>query len=286
MADSSSWGSNYRLVAAERWKTKSAAMGRAVTDAFVEYAAPQPGMKVLDLASGTGEPAISLAQRVAPDGHVTAFDLSADLLEIAAERARQRNLANFTSRQGDAHDLPFADNSFDLATCRFGAMFFADIDRALTSLRRVLKPNARACFALWGPANQPYWATTMAIAAKYAGGPMLAPGGPDLFRFAAPGSFSDQFRRAGYRNIAEDTRTLPWTWHGTAEEVWEYCQAVSAPFRPMLERVPAEQRPALNAEVLAAINQYFDGSSIHCTAQVVFASAAKPATETEAAADR
>ncbi len=280
MADASSWGSTYRLVASERWKAKSAAMGGAVTDAFVEYAAPQPGMKVLDLASGTGEPAISLAQRVAPNGHVTAFDQSADLLEIAAERARQRNLANFTTVLGDAHDLSFAEDSFDLATCRFGAMFFADINRALTSLRHVLMPGARACFALWGPAEQPYWATTMAIAAKYAGGPMLAPGGPNLFRFAAPGSFSDHLSKAGYHYIAEDIRTLPWTWRGTAEEVWEYCQAVSAPFRPMLERVPAEHRPALDAEVLAAIHQYSDGRSIHFTAQVVFASAAKPKTGT------
>jgi len=53
------WGSSYRLIASEQWKAKSAIMGRDVTEALVEYARPKPGMKVLDLASGTGEPAIS-----------------------------------------------------------------------------------------------------------------------------------------------------------------------------------------------------------------------------------
>ena len=74
------WGNSYRLIASEKWEAKSAAMGRDVTEALVEYAQPKPGMKVLDLASGTGEPAISLASRVRPAGHVTALDLSSELL--------------------------------------------------------------------------------------------------------------------------------------------------------------------------------------------------------------
>ncbi len=58
------WGNQYRLVASERWKAKSAAMGQPVTDALVQYAQPRPGMHVIDLASGTGEPAITLTSRV------------------------------------------------------------------------------------------------------------------------------------------------------------------------------------------------------------------------------
>ena len=80
-------------MAAEKWKAKSAAIGSAVTEALVEYSRPLPDMRVLDLASGTGEPGISLAQRVGPRGSVTAVDQSAELLEIAAERARNKNLS-------------------------------------------------------------------------------------------------------------------------------------------------------------------------------------------------
>ena len=190
------WGSSFRLVAAEKWKAKSAALGNAVTEALVEYSRPLPDMRVLDLASGTGEPGISLAQRV-PQGSVMAVDQSSELLDIAAKRARDKNLLNFTTQQADACHLPFADQSFDLATCRFGVMFFSDAERALAELRRVLKPGARACFAAWGPIEQPYWQTTMKIVHRHAGGAMLEPGGSDPFRFSAAGSLSEVLTELG-----------------------------------------------------------------------------------------
>jgi ubiquinone/menaquinone biosynthesis C-methylase UbiE len=65
----SQWGHSYRLIASQKWKNKSAAMGRDATEALVDYARPQPGMQVLDLPSGTGEPAITLASRIGREGH-------------------------------------------------------------------------------------------------------------------------------------------------------------------------------------------------------------------------
>jgi SAM-dependent methyltransferase len=241
------WGSSFRLVAAEKWKAKSAALGNAVTEALVEYSRPLSDMRVLDLASGTGEPGISLAQRVGPNGSVTAVDQSSELLDIAAQRALNKNLLNFTTQQADAHQLPFANRSFDLATCRFGVMFFSDAQRALAELRRVLKPEARACFAAWGPMEQPYWQTTMKLVHRHVGGAMLPPGGSDPFRFSAPGSLSKVLSAAGFHEIEESTQNLPWTWPGDADEVFEYACAVAAPFRPMLERVPPEDWPAIRA---------------------------------------
>src|SRR5581483_11483102 len=96
------WGSSYKLIAAEKWKAKSAVMGRGVTQALVAYANPQPGMHALDLATGTGEPGISIAARVGSTGHVTAVDLSIELLELANQRAQARGFTNFSTRQADA----------------------------------------------------------------------------------------------------------------------------------------------------------------------------------------
>jgi SAM-dependent methyltransferase len=270
-----SWEAQYRLIAAEKWKAKSAAMGRPVTDALVEYARPGLGMNVLDLASGTGEPAISLAITVGEQGHVTALDLSADLLAIAEARARVRGLKNFSIQQADAHALPFRKDSFDLATSRFGVMFFRDPERALGELRRVLRPQARACFLAWGPFEQPYWQTMMGIVHKHVGGPLLEPGGPDPLKFAEVGSLSRVLGNAGFSNIQEEARTLPWSWPGPVEEVWEYSRSVSVPFRPMLERVPAEKWPQINADVHAALKQYFDGQKVVFGAKVVLASGEK-----------
>lgn len=250
-------------------------MGKAVTEALVEYAAPTPGMRVLDLASGTGEPAISLATRVGAQGQVTALDLSADLLEVAKGRAQERGLDNFITQQADAHVLPFAENSFDLATSRFGVMFFRDIGVALRELRRVLRTQARACFLAWGPFEQPYWQSTMGVVHKRVGGPLLPPGGPDPFRFASSGSLSEVIRGAGFRDVHEETRTVPWTWPGAPEEVWDQMQAVAMPFRPMLDRVPSNLWPQIHAEVHAAIAKYVVGENIEFGASVVLASGSK-----------
>ncbi len=269
------WGSQYRLVASEKWKAKSAAMGQPVTDALVEYAQPAPGMRVLDLASGTGEPAISLAARVGEQGHVTALDLSAELLEIAAQRARTRGLTHFTTQLADAHSLPFPAKSFDLATSRFGVMFFRDPEVALRELHRVLRPGARACFLAWGSFDQPYWQSTMGVVHRHVGGPLLVPGGADPFRFAAAGSLSTVLRRAGFGDVEEATKTLPWTWPGSVEEVWEQAQAVAVPFRPMLDRVPAERWPQIHAEVHQAVRRYSDGEKIAFGVSVVMASGKK-----------
>jgi ubiquinone/menaquinone biosynthesis C-methylase UbiE len=265
------WGSSFRLVAAEKWKAKSAVLGSAVTEALVEYSCPTPGMRVLDLASGTGEPGISLAQRV-PHGSVTAVDQSSELLDIAAKRARNKNLLNFITQQADAHNLPFADQSFDLATCRFGVMFFSDCQRALVELRRVLKPGARACFAAWGPMEQPYWQSTLKIVHRHVGGTMLEPGGSDPFRFSSAGSLSAVLTASGFHDVEESTRSLSWTWPGDAEEVLEYFCAVAAPFRSMLDRLRVEEWPVIRAEAKAAIERYRVGDEIRFGADVVLAS--------------
>ncbi len=265
------WSASYRLVAAEKWKSKSAALGGDLTRALVEYAHPQPGMRVLDLASGTGEPAISLAPLLAPLGQVTALDRSPELLAIAQERARLRALTNFSIHQADANRLPFAEASFDLVTSRFGVMFLEE--EALSEAYRVLKPGGRACFAAWGPFEQPYWSSTMGVVHRHIGGPVTAPG-CNLFKYARPGSLSAALGRAGFK-AHEETRDIPWTWPGTPEEVWEQVQAVSTPFIPLLQRVPRASWESIHAEVLAAIGRYAEGDSVKFGAVVVFATGTK-----------
>lgn len=270
------WGSSARLAATEKWRANSAVTGRDVTEALVELAQPRAGMNVLDLASGFGEPAITLASRIAPSGHVTATDLSAELLEVAAERARQRGVTNFVTQQADAQSLPFSEDTFDLATCRFGVMFFPDTERALGELRRVLKPGARACFVAWGSPDQPYFSTSIGIVHRHIGGPLIAEDGPNPFRFSSPSSLSEALKSSGFVDAQEETRIVPWTWPGPAEEAWEQQQAVATPFFPLLKRVPAEKWPEINAEIHAAIRNYEAADGIRFGATIVLAAGRKP----------
>lgn len=272
-SNATSWGSPYRLIASEKWKAKSAAMGRPLTEIFVDYARPQPGMRVIDLASGTGEPGITLARRVAPTGHVTALDQSAELLEVAAQRAKERGVANFETRQADAHKLPFPDHSFDLATCRFGVMFFARPEEAMADLRRVLKPGARACLVAWGPFEQPFWQSTMKIVHQHVGGRTLEPeAAADPFRFSTPDSLSHVLCAAGFRRVEESTKNVPWAWPGSTEEVFEFARSCSTPFQPLLSRVPEETWPAILRDVHAAVGHYRVGDEIRFGADVILAS--------------
>jgi SAM-dependent methyltransferase len=221
------WGTSFSMTAAEKWKAKSAAMGRDVTETLVAYADPQPGIKVLDLASGTGEPAISIATRIAPTGNVTALDLSADLLAIATERASRRGLTNITTQQADAQQLPFPDQQFDLATSRFGVMFFADIDRALRELHRVLKPGARACFAYGDRSNPPRDNHRRSPSRSWR---PARSRGPDPFRFSdrQPG---EAFQQKRFTDPHEETRPSPDL--GGPVEAWEQQRAIATPFLPL-----------------------------------------------------
>src|SRR5271156_5300286 len=111
----------------QKWNHKFVIQTRAATELVVQAAELARGMKVLDLASGTGEPALSLAKAVGSQGRVMATDLVPQMLEAARQNAAAQGLENIEFRVADAESLPFADREFDRVTCRFGIMFFPDI---------------------------------------------------------------------------------------------------------------------------------------------------------------
>jgi hypothetical protein len=145
----------------------------------------------------------------------------------------------------------------------------------LRELLRVLRPGARACFLAWGSFDQPYWQSMMGVVHRNVEGALLSPDEPNPFRYAERGSLSTILRSAGFREVEEENKTLPWEWPGPAEEVWEYARSVSVPFRPMLERVRAELWPQIHTEVHEAVNRYWDGQKIAFGASVVLASGRK-----------
>lgn len=274
-SESASWGSAFRLAASQKWRRQSAAMGAGVTQAIVQLAAARPSMQVLDLACGTGEPAISLASEVGPQGHVVGVDINSELLEVARGRARQRSLNNIEFRQADAHALPFSPANFDLVTSRFGVMFFDDIARALGEARRVLRSQGRIALLAWGPFEQPYFLSTIGVVRRHVTASTLQPGTLNMFRFSPPGSLTAALKQAGFTRIEERTLTVPWSWPGPPEEVWEYFREITVPFRPLLSSIPPDQAEQVNSEVVAAVGRHYDGKQVNFTADVVLASAEK-----------
>ena len=140
------WTGDRTVAAWRKWHAQIAAFTRGATDAILEAAQLRSGMRVLDLASGVGDPALSLAREVAPSGQVTATDLGPGMISLAEELARKKSITNIEFHEASAESLPFADKSYDVLTCRFGVMFFPDLPKALRECYRVLKPGGRAAF--------------------------------------------------------------------------------------------------------------------------------------------
>lgn len=263
------------MQASERWRLQSAAMGKPATDALVAEAMIAPGLHVLDIASGTGEPAISIASALGNTGQVVATDISADPLEIARARAQQRELTNIEFQQADAHLLPFPNTAFDRVTSRLGIMFFANPERAFAELLRVLKPGGRFSLLAWGPMEQPYFQTTIQTILQTIPGSTVPSSGLGMFRYGQPKTLADQLRAVGFASATIRSEVLPWTWKGAPDDFWSYFQDVTAPFKPLLKSVPAEQKAKLDEAVIRALEAYDRGGKIEFTATFTVGSATK-----------
>ena len=118
-----------------------------VAEAFVERLDIQPGMKVLDVACGSGNLAIIAAEKGAD---VTGIDIAENLIDAAKKRAEAAGL-NIKFEVGDAEAMPYEDNSFDLVMTMFGAMFAPRPEVTTSELVRVCKPGSTIAMANWTP---------------------------------------------------------------------------------------------------------------------------------------
>jgi SAM-dependent methyltransferase len=269
----SEWNTFSRVNASQRWRQPSAAMGRHMTEAIVAEAQVQPGMRLLDVACGTGEPAISFASLLQQSGSVVATDISSGPLEIGRERALKRGLGNIEFLPADVHQLPFPDAGFDRVTSRLGVMFFADLPRALREIRRVLKPGGRASLLAWGTMEQPYFTTTVGTILRLCPTITVPASAAGMFRFGKPNALDNAFWEAGFAQVEERQQEVPWNWPGTPEELWTYFQEVTVPFKPVLEAVPVERRHEVHAQVLAKLRERYDGREVAFLASIVLVSA-------------
>ncbi|WP_201978196.1 class I SAM-dependent methyltransferase [Hymenobacter rubidus] len=245
----------------KKWDTLMMNFMRPIGDEIIRQLHVQPDDVVLDVASGTGEPGLTIAGMLS-SGKVVSIDIAEDMLAVARENAARRGLHNFETQVADVCELPFPDNSFDAISCRFGFMFFPDMQLAANEMARVLRPGGRVSTAVWAGPEQNFWVTaSMGIINKHLQLTPPPPGVPGMFRCAQPDFIANLFRQAGLKNVAETPvpTALP---AGTAAGYWEIMTDVAAPVAGALSQATPEQRAAIEHEVLALIEQRYPNGEV------------------------
>ncbi len=158
-----------------------------ISERLVELAAVQSGSRVLDVAAGYGEPALTAARMAGPEGRVVATDISAEMLAFGRERAVAAGLGNVEFMQSDAFSLDFPQASFDAAVSRWGIIFEPDAESAAGRIRGFLKPGARMAISSWGKPDQvPFLSIPMRTTMKWLDVPPSPPGTPGPLSPAHP----------------------------------------------------------------------------------------------------
>ena len=122
----------------------------------------EAGEKILDVCCGSGASAIPAAQAVGPNGFVLGVDLAENLIDLAKTKARERGLENIEFRVADMLDLDLAPSTFDVVICVFGIFFVPDMQQAIQTLWKLVRPGGRLAITTWGPrffepVNTAFW---------------------------------------------------------------------------------------------------------------------------------
>ncbi len=256
----------YKSAQREQWNKDGAAWRRwnptldrwygEATRQMLDLARIQPGQRILDIAAGAGEPAVSAAERVGPGGYVLATDISEGIVELALQVARERGLKQVETRAMDGEKLDLPDASFDAVLCRLGLMYMPHPVTALREWRRALRAGGRVAVVVFSTPDRNSWgALPASIIRRRAQLPPPVPGQPGPFSLGGPGVLEGIFNQAGFAN--PEIRAVPAP-HGigsSAEYVQVAREAFGA-FNAMMAHLPHQERESVWHEVEASMRSF------------------------------
>ncbi|MGK4580019.1 class I SAM-dependent methyltransferase [Kitasatospora sp. HPMI-4] len=228
------------------------------TGALLQAAGIVSGSSVLDIGSGTGQPALAAAALVGPSGRVVGVDQAGQMLTIARRRAEELGLSNIEFLEQDAEQLDVPEDSFDAAISRWSLMFLPDVDRTLRSVHRALRPGGVLSATVWGPAPQvPLLSMAFGIAAARLGLAAPPPGTPGPFSMSDPERVAEQLAAAGFCEVRVDRCPLVFT-VSSAEEFADFSWDLLPSWlkKSLVTQYGDEHDPRTKATVIAAAREF------------------------------
>ena len=275
----------YKHAQREQWNKDGTAWRRwtptldrwygAATRQMLDLARLQPGQRILDIAAGAGEPAVSAAERVGPDGYVLATDISEGIVALALQVARERGLNQVETRAMDGENLDLPDASFDAVLCRLGLMYMPHPVTALREWRRVLKAGGRVAVVVFSTPERNSWgAVPASIIRRRAQLPPPVPGQPGPFSLGDPGVLEDIFRQAGFPH--PEVRAVPAP-HGiaTAAEYVRVAREAFGGFNVMMSRLSPEERESVWNEIEVSMRRFESPDGFEAPGECLVGVAAK-----------
>lgn len=226
------------------WKTWWPTIERAaqcVSERMLELAGVAPGQRVLDIATGIGEPALLAARRVGPTGCVVATDVSSRMLDIARERAALAGTSNVEFRLADAAQMDFPEGGFDAVLCRWGVTYLPDPPNALAAIHHTLAPGGGFATAVWAEGDS----RPLADLAQAVARDMFDQPAPQAQAPPRPGSVEDALAKAmthaGFADVRTERRGLTLEW-ACADACTQYVLDVSPDLMALFLDRPSAQR--------------------------------------------
>ncbi|HEV2458197.1 MAG TPA: class I SAM-dependent methyltransferase [Ktedonobacterales bacterium] len=242
--------------AAEGWRRRWATFeqgAQPLSDRMMELAHVAPGKRVLDVATGIGEPAMTAARWVGATGSVVAVDQAPQMLAVARERMQAAGIQNVELVEGDAETLALPPGPFDAVVCRWGVTFFSDPVGTLARLRSSVTPGGWLAAAIWGlPGRVPIIALPFSVLSRELGPPPAPPhGGGNPFALSEPTALEQVVRDAGFADLQSEPFTVTFAF-ASVDELLAHLGDVSAPLRTILATQSPERQAALWGELADA----------------------------------
>lgn len=228
-----------------------------ISSRLVELTNTKPGDKVLDIATGIGEPAITAAESVGSNGHVLATDISPHMLSIAKQRAASLSLENIIEiKEGDAETIDLPASSFNAVLCRWGLMYLPNPSSALSNIHRTLVQEGYLAAAVWGaPEKVPFLALPISIVRQETHAPAPAPGTPGPFGLADENLLRNSFIQARFKDVYIEHLNAVFEFN-SAEDFTQYQQAIAAPVIAMLANETKSRQEEIWNKVTEAAKKY------------------------------